>query len=233
MNFDFSDELKQLRDEARRFLTERCPTAAPRRILESDAPYDRALWHEMAEMGWTGAAIPEEYGGAGLGRLAVCVLAEELGPGRGAGAVSRRRCISRPRRSCLSRQSAEQKAAWLPRLAAGEAIGMLRCRRTPRAVPIARKHRRAGRPMAGCTAAKQAVPDGDIADFAVVACTWRGAWLHLVDLSGCRRHARNESPRSTPRARTRASTFDAAPAEPLPGADGPPMRSASSSTAPR
>ena len=33
----------------------------------------------MAEMGWTGAAIPEEYGGAGLGHLAVCVLAEELG----------------------------------------------------------------------------------------------------------------------------------------------------------
>ena len=33
----------------------------------------------MAEMGWTGAAIPEEFGGAGLGHLAVCVLAEELG----------------------------------------------------------------------------------------------------------------------------------------------------------
>ena len=34
MNFDFPDELKQLRDEARRFLTERCPTSVPRRILE-------------------------------------------------------------------------------------------------------------------------------------------------------------------------------------------------------
>ena len=51
----------------------------PRRILEGAAPYDRALWHAIAEMGWTGAAIPEEYGGVGLGRLAVCVLAEELG----------------------------------------------------------------------------------------------------------------------------------------------------------
>ncbi len=30
-------------------------------------------------MGWMGAAIPEEYGGSGLGHLAVCVLAEELG----------------------------------------------------------------------------------------------------------------------------------------------------------
>ena len=37
------------------------------------------MWQAIAEMGWTGAAIPEEYGGVGLGRLAVCVLAEELG----------------------------------------------------------------------------------------------------------------------------------------------------------
>ena len=79
MNFDFPDELKQLRDEARRFLSERCPTSVPRRILEGPEPYDRTLWQSMAEMGWTGAAIPEEYGGAGLGHLAVCVLAEELG----------------------------------------------------------------------------------------------------------------------------------------------------------
>ena len=51
----------------------------PRRILEGPEPYDRALWQAMAEMGWTGAAIPEEFGGAGLGHLGVCVLAEELG----------------------------------------------------------------------------------------------------------------------------------------------------------
>ncbi len=70
MNFDFSDELKQLRDEARRFLSDRCPPAVPRRILETDAPFDRALWQSIAEMGWTGAAIPEQYGGVGLGRLA-------------------------------------------------------------------------------------------------------------------------------------------------------------------
>ena len=79
MNFDFSDELKQLRDEARRFLTDRCPPAVPRAILEGPEPFDRDLWKAMAEMGWTGAAIPEEYGGVGLGRLAVCVLAQELG----------------------------------------------------------------------------------------------------------------------------------------------------------
>ena len=87
MNFDFPDELKQLRDEARRFLTERCPTSVPRRILEGPEPYDRSLWQAMAEMGWTGAAIPEAFGGAGLGHLGVCVLAEELGPRSGTCAV--------------------------------------------------------------------------------------------------------------------------------------------------
>ena len=79
MNFDFSDELLQLRDEARRFLGSRCPPAVPRRILEGPEPYAAELWQAVAEMGWTGAAIPEASGGVGLGRLAVCVIAEELG----------------------------------------------------------------------------------------------------------------------------------------------------------
>ena len=50
-----------------------------RAVLEGQAPYDAALWRSMAEMGWLGAAIPEAYGGAGLGYEALCVLAEELG----------------------------------------------------------------------------------------------------------------------------------------------------------
>src|SRR2546430_11209694 len=65
MNFDFSDDLKQLREQARKFLRERCPSAAVRKILEGPEPYDKALWKEIAAMGWTGAAIPEEYGGGG------------------------------------------------------------------------------------------------------------------------------------------------------------------------
>ena len=79
MNFDFSDDLKQLREEARRFLSENKALAAARRVLESGEGYDKALWREMAAMGWIGAAIPEEFGGAGLGHLGLCVLAEELG----------------------------------------------------------------------------------------------------------------------------------------------------------
>ena len=79
MNFDFSDDLKELREQARKFLRERCPSSSVRKVLEGPEPYDKALWAEIAAMGWTGAAIPEEYGGAGLGHLGLCVLAEELG----------------------------------------------------------------------------------------------------------------------------------------------------------
>src|SRR6516162_4145390 len=79
MNFDFSDDLKLLREQARRFLGQHCSPAAVRRILEGGDRYDRQLWRQVAAMGWTGAAIPEDYGGAGLGHLGLCVLAEELG----------------------------------------------------------------------------------------------------------------------------------------------------------
>src|SRR5919112_8953 len=79
MNFDFSEDLKQLRDQARRFLSEQCPPAVTRRSLDGQERFAAPLWHAVAEMGWIGAAIPETYGGAGLGYEGLCVLAEELG----------------------------------------------------------------------------------------------------------------------------------------------------------
>ena len=82
MNFDFSDDLKQLREQARRFLAEKSPPDAVRRVLDGAEPYAALLWREIAEMGWLGAAVPEQYGGAGLGYEGLCVLAEELGRAR-------------------------------------------------------------------------------------------------------------------------------------------------------
>ena len=79
MNFDFSDEQKQLKDSARKFLEKESTPQQVRAVLEGDAGYDKALWKGLAEMGFTGAAIPEEHGGAGLGYLELCVIAEELG----------------------------------------------------------------------------------------------------------------------------------------------------------
>src|SRR5205814_8396753 len=79
MNFDFSDEQKQLRDEARRFLAEKCPPKAVRAVLDGGATYDRELWKGLADMGFLGVAIPEAFGGSGAGHLELCVVAEEIG----------------------------------------------------------------------------------------------------------------------------------------------------------
>ncbi len=79
MDFDFTAEQKQLKETARRFLTDKCSSKAVRVILDGPEPYDKALWKELASMGFLGTAIPEEYGGLGLGYLELCVIAEELG----------------------------------------------------------------------------------------------------------------------------------------------------------
>jgi alkylation response protein AidB-like acyl-CoA dehydrogenase len=60
MNFDFSDELKELREQARRFLTEQSPPSVVRQVLDGGGPYADTLWLKMAEMGWLGAPIPEQ-----------------------------------------------------------------------------------------------------------------------------------------------------------------------------
>ena len=80
MNFDFSDDQKYLRDEARKFLEAECTIADVRSVLDNDdVSHNAEVWQKIVAMGWLGAAIPEEYGGLGLGMLELCVIAEELG----------------------------------------------------------------------------------------------------------------------------------------------------------
>ena len=85
MNFDFSDDQKFLKSEARKFLDANCPPAKVRAVLDDaiadgdSRGFDAALWKGVAGQGWLGAAIPEAHGGLGLGHLELCVIAEELG----------------------------------------------------------------------------------------------------------------------------------------------------------
>ena len=117
MNFDFSDELKQLREEARRFLTGRNALAAARRVLDGEGGHDAALWREIGEMGWIGAAIPEEFGGAGLGPLGLCVLAEELGASLAPVPFSS--SVYLAAEAILLAGSDAQKQRYLPKIASG------------------------------------------------------------------------------------------------------------------
>jgi len=164
MNFDFSDDLKQLRDQARRFLAEQSPPKVVRRVLEGGEPYASKLWLAMAEMGWLGAAIPEQYGGAGLGYEGLCVLAEELG--RVVAPVPFASSAYLATEALLLAGSDAQKRRLLPKLADGSAIGCLALAEG------------AGNPEAGgvrlrsvggrLNGSKWPVMDGDAAGFAVV-----------------------------------------------------------------
>jgi alkylation response protein AidB-like acyl-CoA dehydrogenase len=215
MNFDFPDEMKQMREQARRFLRERCPPVVARRVLEANGSYDRDLWREMARMGWAGASVPEEYGGAGLGHLAVCVLAEELG--RAIAPVPFSSSVTLATEAILAYGSAAQKRRWLPALAGGDAIGTLAFAEQP---GIADPHRLTAHVRDGrLSGAKRAVPDGDVADLAVVAVQGgSGPWLYLVDLAapGVSRERVETFDPSRSHARIE---FAGAEAEPLPGAD--------------
>src|ERR1700729_4007859 len=165
MNFDFSDEQKQLRDEARKFLAEKCPPKAVRSVLDGKQPYDRELWQGLAEMGFLGVAIPEQFGGAGAGHLELCVIAEEMG--RALAPVPFSSTVYLAAEAILLAGSDAQKRKWLPKIAVGEAIGTLalfegKGNPSPQGIKLSSN----GGTLNGT---KKPVADGAIADFAVVA----------------------------------------------------------------
>jgi len=79
MNFGFTEEQELLRHTAREFLERECPMGTVREIMATDAGFRRELWKKMAELGWVGLLLPEEYGGAELGFVDLVVILEEMG----------------------------------------------------------------------------------------------------------------------------------------------------------
>lgn len=169
MEFEFSAEQRQLKDQVRRFLADRCDRNAVRAVLEGEQPFDRPLWKAMGELGYLGASIPEAYGGLGAGYLEACVIAEELG--RAVAPVPFGSSIALAAEFLLVAGSEAQKQKYLPRMASGESIATLALvEGTGRVTPasITASAVRAGESVS-LSGRKTAVADGDIADFAVVA----------------------------------------------------------------
>ncbi len=79
MDFGFSEEQDMLRQMARDFLAENCPTSFVRQMMDDDKGYSADLWNDMAGFGWLGMTFPEEYGGQGLGFIDLTVVLEEMG----------------------------------------------------------------------------------------------------------------------------------------------------------
>jgi alkylation response protein AidB-like acyl-CoA dehydrogenase len=181
MNFDFSDDQKSLKDQARKFLADKASMKAVRAILDdAGASFDPNLWAAIAEMGWLGAAIPEEHGGLGLGRLELCVLAEELG--RSLAPTPFASSVYHFAEGLMLAGSEAQKAALLPNIASGSAIGCLAVSEGPGApTPQSLQCSFDGQSLSGL---KIPVIDGDVATHALVAAKESGGVsLVLVDLA--------------------------------------------------
>ncbi|ABS62653.1 acyl-CoA dehydrogenase domain protein [Parvibaculum lavamentivorans DS-1] len=182
MNFDYSDDQKYLKQEARKFLQVRCPIATTRRILDDDrTSFDRELWHRVAEMGWTGAAIPERWGGVGLGRIELCAIAEELG--RVIAPIPFASTVYIFAEAILTFGNDAQREALLPSVASGDVIGCLATNeREGPIMPEAMDTRVVTGKISGT---KVPVTDGDIATYAIVAAQDEaGPGLFIVHLDG-------------------------------------------------
>jgi alkylation response protein AidB-like acyl-CoA dehydrogenase len=122
LDFGFSEEQEMLRQSARNLLEKECPSTVVRALMEGEPGYDRTLWKKMAELGWTGLVIPEEYGGAALSYVDLVLVLEEMGrvvlPSPFIWTVMVAEALKRA-------GSAAQKQALLPKIAAGDLIATL------------------------------------------------------------------------------------------------------------
>jgi alkylation response protein AidB-like acyl-CoA dehydrogenase len=121
MNFDFTDDQEQLRDAVRKWV-DKAYTFERRRSIEKSGGFSKEAFDEIAELGLGGLYISEEDGGLGMGPVEGMVVMEELGRG----------IVLEPFAQTLiasgllsSYASADVKAAWLPKIAAGEALVVL------------------------------------------------------------------------------------------------------------
>ncbi|SNQ45298.1 Acyl-CoA dehydrogenase domain protein [Frankia canadensis] len=119
MHFALTDDQREIKQTARALLAERCSAA---RVAEhaDGRGHDSQLWDELVGLGWPALGVPEEHGGLGLGVVEAMCLADELG-----GALASVPYLGTAAAALLIRGagSADQKRAWLPRLANGEVLG--------------------------------------------------------------------------------------------------------------
>ena len=119
-----SEEQTMLRDMAREWTKNESPVSAFRKVRDAggDRGYDAAAYKSMADMGWAGVIIPEEFGGSEFGWLSLGLVIEETGKTLTASPLA---ATSLAASALVSGGSDAIKAEWLPKLASGEAVGAI------------------------------------------------------------------------------------------------------------
>ena len=117
----FSEDQASLLEVATDFCQRRSPVATVRRLMEDEAGHDPAVWTELGDLGWLGVAIPEAYGGSGLGLAEVVPLVEQMGRRLMAGPFVSTTLVAQ---GLIAGGTEDQKREVLPRIAAGEAAAL-------------------------------------------------------------------------------------------------------------
>ncbi len=171
-----TEEQEMLRDSARGFLDEKAPVAALRKLRDERSVdgFDRALWKEMAEMGWAGILIEEEHGGADFGFVGAGVLAEEMGRTLTASPFLSTSVLAA---TALKKFGSDaQRQAHLPAIAAGDLLMALavdeQSKHGPAKTDLKAEKAGNGFKLSG---SKTFVADGHVADKLIVAARSAGS----------------------------------------------------------
>ncbi len=171
-----TEEQTMLRDQASNWVREKSPVTQFRAMRDHgfDTAFDPAIWQQIAELGWCGILVPEEYGGSGMDYATFGVILEQTGRGLSASPLLA---------SCLVGASAlllggndEQKKSWLPGIAAGDIIATLAVDEGPHHAPgktaLEARAEGSGYVLSG---EKTFVMEGFSADLLIVAARTSGA----------------------------------------------------------
>jgi alkylation response protein AidB-like acyl-CoA dehydrogenase len=181
LDFGFSEEQEMLRQSARNLLEKECPSTAVRALMAEERGCDQQLWKKMAELGWMGLVVPEEYGGAALNYIDLVLVLEEMGrvvlPSPFIWTIMVAEAMKRA-------GSVAQKRALLPKIAAGDLVGTLAWLEPAAAWDASSITLRARADGAGYVldGVKLFVNDGHIADYLLVAARTGGAGADGITL---------------------------------------------------
>ncbi|MEZ6031366.1 MAG: acyl-CoA dehydrogenase family protein [Hyphomonadaceae bacterium] len=173
MAFVLTEEQQMLRDSAVSFAAEKLPISQLRNLRAKGEGFDKAAWKEMAELGFAGVLIPEEFGGSGFGYVGLGQVLEAQGRTIAASPLLSTALIGAS--ALLAAGTQQQKEAYLPKIAAGELITALAVDETahhdPAQTRLQAKKTASGYSLSGD---KRYVVDGGDADLLIVAARTSG-----------------------------------------------------------
>jgi alkylation response protein AidB-like acyl-CoA dehydrogenase len=180
MAFVLSEEQQMLRDSALAFAAEKLPVSQLRSLRSKGEAFDKAAWKEMAELGFAGVLIPEEFGGSGFGYVGLGQVLEAQGRTIASSPLLSTALIGAS--ALLLAGSEKQKSEYLPKIASGDLIVALAVDEGPHHDPshLALTAKKSGNGYS-LSGDKRYVVNGGEADLLIVAArTDKGLTLFLV-----------------------------------------------------